>query len=75
VPIKDLVEMIVAIVGFDGEIRWDASKPDGQPRRRVDAGRAKERLGFEPHTSFEEGLRETVDWYRGHREEAERRQR
>ena len=73
VPIKDLVELVVAAVGFDGEIRWDTSKPDGQPRRRVDASRAEELLGFSPHTRFEDGLRETVDWYLGHREEAERR--
>ncbi len=73
VPIKDLVEMIVATVGFDGEIRWDATKPDGQPRRRVDASRAHELLGFAPRTSFDEGLRATVDWYLAHREEAEAR--
>ena len=72
-PIKDLVQMIVAIVGYDGEIRWDSSKPDGQPRRRVDASRAKELLGFESSTSFEEGLRATVDWYLNHRDEAEAR--
>jgi GDP-L-fucose synthase len=72
-PIKELVELIVAAVGFDGEIRWDSSKPDGQPRRRVDASRAHALLGFEPRTLFEEGLRTTVDWYLSHREEAEAR--
>ena len=72
-PVKDLVELIVAAVGFDGEIRWDSSKPDGQPRRRVDASRAEELLGFKAHTRFEDGLRNTVDWYLGHREEAESR--
>ena len=73
VPIKDLVELIVAAVGFDGEIRWDTSKPDGQPRRRVDATRAEQLFGFMPRTTFEQGLRKTVDWYLGHREEAEKR--
>ncbi|HEV3225713.1 MAG TPA: GDP-L-fucose synthase [Acidimicrobiales bacterium] len=74
-PIKELVELIVAAVGFDGDVRWDSSKPDGQPRRRVDASRAHELFGFEASTSFEEGLRATVDWYLGHREEAESRAR
>ena len=73
VPVKDLVEMIVSIVGFEGEVRWDTSKPDGQPRRRVDASRAEQLLGFKPRVSFEDGLRETVEWYLHHREEAEAR--
>ena len=72
-PIKELVELIVEAVGFEGDIHWDATKPDGQPRRRVDASRAEEWLGFKPRVRFEEGLRATVDWYLGHREEAERR--
>lgn len=72
-PIKDLVQMIVAIVGFDGEVRWDTSKPDGQPRRRVDATRAEALLGFRARTAFEDGLRATVDWYLNHREESEAR--
>ncbi len=72
-PIKDLVELIVKVVGFDGEIRWDPSKPDGQPRRRVDPSRAKDAFGFSAHTSFDEGLRSTIDWYLEHRAEAEAR--
>ncbi len=72
-PIKELVDLIVEMVGFDGEVRWDTSKPDGQPRRRVDATRAKELFGFTPHTPFEDGLRGTIDWYLGHRAEAEAR--
>jgi GDP-L-fucose synthase len=72
-PIRDLVELIAKVVGFEGEIRWDPSKPDGQPRRRVDATRAKELFGFEAVTPFDEGLRRTLDWYVGHREEAEAR--
>jgi GDP-L-fucose synthase len=72
-PIKDLVELVVKAVGFDGEIRWDSSKPDGQPRRRVDPSRAKDAFGFSARTSFDEGLRATVEWYLEHRAEAEAR--
>ena len=64
ITIKDLVEKIVEITGFKGQIRWDASKPDGQPRRQLDVSRAKEYFGFEAKTSFDEGLRATVQWYR-----------
>jgi GDP-L-fucose synthase len=69
-PISDLVELIVEAVGFEGEIRWDTTRPDGQPRRRVDPSRAKERFGFEAAVSFADGLARTVDWYLGHRTEA-----
>jgi GDP-L-fucose synthase len=72
-PIRELVELIVEVVGFEGEIRWDTTKPDGQPRRRVDVSRAAERFGFKASTTFDEGLRRTVDWYLSHREEAEAR--
>ena len=58
-------------MGFDGEVRWDTSKPDGQPRRCVDASRAKEEFGFVASTPLEQGLRATVDWYLAHRAEAE----
>ncbi len=73
-PIKELVDRIVEATGFRGEVRWNDSKPDGQPRRRVDAGRARERFGFEAHTGFDDGLRRTVDWYLANRKEAESRQ-
>ncbi len=63
IKIKDLVEKIVKITGFKGQIRWDTSKPDGQPRRRLDTTRAKKLFGFEAKTSFDEGLKATVDWY------------
>ena len=63
VVIKDLVEMIVRLTGFEGEIRWQANKPDGQPRRQLDIARAAERFGFRAHTSLEQGLRQTIDWY------------
>ena len=74
-PIRDLVEIIVEAVGFRGEVRWDTSKPDGQPRRGVDGTRARERFGFEARTGFEEGLRRTIEWYLAHRDEAEARDR
>jgi GDP-L-fucose synthase len=73
-PIRQLVELIAKVVGFEGDITWDASKPDGQPRRRVDASRARERFGFRATMPFEEGLRRTVDWYLSHRTEAEARE-
>ncbi len=63
ITIKDLVEKIAAFIGFSGQIRWDSSKPDGQPRRRLDVSRAKEYFGFEAKTSFEEGLKQTIKRY------------
>lgn len=63
IPIKNLVEMIAEIIGFRGEIRWDANKPDGQPRRCLDVSRAEEKFGFRAKTGFEEGLRKTFSWY------------
>lgn len=73
-PIRELAEHIADATGFVGEIRWDSSKPDGQPRRRVDASRAKDEFGFAATTSFGEGLRRTVDWYLANRAEAEARE-
>lgn len=73
-PIRELVDHVAAATGFTGEIRWDTSKPDGQPRRRVDASRAREHFGFQATTEFDEGLRATVAWYLAHRDEAEARQ-
>jgi GDP-L-fucose synthase len=72
-PIRDLVGLIVAAVGFEGDIRWDHAKPDGQPRRCVDTTRAKELFGFEAEVPFEEGLRRTVEWYLANRAVAEAR--
>ncbi|HEY0386786.1 MAG TPA: NAD-dependent epimerase/dehydratase family protein, partial [Pyrinomonadaceae bacterium] len=63
VLIRELVEMIARLSGFDGEIRWQKSKPDGQPRRQLDVTRAFEKFGFRARTSLEEGLRRTIDWY------------
>ena len=72
-PISELVETIVEITGFEGRIEWDHSKPDGQPRRRVDAGRAEAAFGFKASTTFAEGLARTHAWYLEHRAEAEAR--
>jgi GDP-L-fucose synthase len=63
ITIKDLAEKIARLTGFAGEIRWDTSKPDGQPRRCLDVSRAKEYFGFEARTPFDEGLKATIDWY------------
>jgi GDP-L-fucose synthase len=64
ISIRDLVQLVAAETGFTGEIRWDTSKPNGQPRRRLDTRRAEEKFGFKARTSFREGLARTVDWYR-----------
>ena len=64
----DLATLIAKQCGFQGEIVWDSSKPDGQPRRCLDTSRAKELLGWEATTPFDEGLRRTVAWYRATRE-------
>ncbi len=63
ISIRDLVELIASLTGFHGEIEWDASKPDGQPRRSLDTTRAEQYFGFRARTSFQEGLRRTVEWY------------
>jgi GDP-L-fucose synthase len=69
VTIRELVETIARLCGFGGEIRWDPSKPDGQPRRMLDTSRARELFGFEAESDFEDGLRRTIDWYAGVREQ------
>lgn len=61
--IKDLVEQIVKLTGFKGEIIWDTSKPDGQPRRMLDTSKAENEFGFKAKTGFEEGLKKTFEWY------------
>lgn len=72
VTIRETVETVARLVGYGGELAWDPSKPDGQPRRRVDAGRAAALLGWTAEMPFEDGLRATIDWYLAHRDEAER---
>jgi len=63
VVIKDLVKTIARLAGFEGEIRWQSDKPDGQPRRQLDTTRAWEQFGFRAQTSLEDGLSKTIDWY------------
>ncbi len=72
VTIRETVETVARLTGFTGQLQWDPTKPDGQPRRRVDASRAERLLGWRARTPFEDGLRATIDWYLAHREEAER---
>jgi GDP-L-fucose synthase len=64
ISIKDLVEMIARLTGFTGKLVWDTSKPNGQPRRGLDVSRAETLFGFRAVTSFEAGLRRTIEWYR-----------
>jgi dTDP-D-glucose 4,6-dehydratase len=64
IRIKDLVYLIKDMVGYDGEVVWDRSKPDGQPARRLDTSKAEIEFGFRAETLFEAGLRNTIDWYR-----------
>ncbi len=69
ISIKDLAETIADLTGFRGEIVWDTTKPNGQPRRALDVSRAKKYFGWEAKTSFPEGLKRTVAWFREHRHE------
>jgi GDP-L-fucose synthase len=64
ITIKDLAESIAGLTGFEGRLVWDASKPDGQPRRMLDVTRAFEEFGFRARTGFEDGLKRTIEWYR-----------
>jgi GDP-L-fucose synthase len=67
ISIKDLAEKIASLTGFEGDLVWDTSKPNGQPRRALDTSRAKEKFDFEAQTDFDEGLRHTIEWYRSNR--------
>lgn len=64
ISIKDLAALIAEYTGFKGEIIWDKTKPDGQPRRCLDVSKAKKEFGFRAEVNFEEGLKRTIDWYR-----------
>ena len=66
ISIKDLTELVCELMGFRGELRWDATKPDGQPRRQLDTSRARDRFGFVATTDFQAGLAATIEWYRAH---------
>jgi GDP-L-fucose synthase len=72
ITIRALAELIQRATGFEGRFVWDASKPNGQPRRLLDVTRARERFGFSARTSFAEGIRRTVAWWQANREEIER---
>jgi GDP-L-fucose synthase len=71
ITIRDLVTLIARLCGFGGQIQWDATKPDGQPRRCLDVQRAAQRLGWRAKVGFEEGLRRTIDWFVAHRDTQE----
>ncbi len=64
ISIKDLADKVVRVTGFEGRIEWDTTKPNGQPRRKLDTSRAEREFGFRATTSFEDGLEKTVAWYR-----------
>lgn len=67
ISIRDLVTLIAELTGFQGKITWDAAKPDGQPRRMLDTGRAFREFGFRAKTGFRDGLEKTIGWYRANR--------
>jgi dTDP-glucose 4,6-dehydratase/GDP-L-fucose synthase len=69
ISIRELINVIVEETGFGGSIEWDTSKPDGQPRRKLDTSRAKQRFDWEASTDFREGLQETIDWYEDNRQD------
>ena len=64
ISIRELIVKIASTCGYSGKIRWDPSKPDGQPRRGIDISRARELLGWEPKESFQSGLAKTIQWWR-----------
>ena len=64
ISIRDLATLVAELMGFDGEIRWDTSKPNGQPRRCLDVERAAEAFGFRARTDFRAGLERTIAWFR-----------
>jgi len=79
ITIKDLVNMIAKLTGFADEdtiaqkIKWDPTKPDGQPRRCLDVSRAKELMNWEAKVGFEEGMKRTIEWFKAHRSDTEAR--
>jgi nucleoside-diphosphate-sugar epimerase len=71
ITIRETVETIAELTGFGGELVWDSTKPDGQPRRRIDPSRAEQLLGWRAQMSFRAGLKNTIDWYLANRQLAE----
>jgi GDP-L-fucose synthase len=67
ISIRELVKLVVHTTGFRGRVVWDATKPNGQPRRKLDTSRAEREFGFKSHTDFGEGLKRTVHWYEAQR--------
>ncbi len=74
ITIRDLVNLIAELTGYEGKIIWDTSKPDGQPRRCLDVSRAEREFGFKAKTDFREGLKKTIRWYEENREEIIKRE-
>jgi GDP-L-fucose synthase len=72
ISIRELAEKIAALTGFTGQIVWDTSKPNGQPRRKLDVSRAEARFGFRSHTTFDEGLQRTIAWWQAQQQSQER---
>jgi GDP-L-fucose synthase len=70
ISIKDLANLIAEIIGFDDEIKWDTSKPDGQPRRRLDVSKAEKEFGFKAKVNLRAGLEKTINWYKANLSEA-----
>lgn len=68
ITINDLAKLIAKLTGFNGQLTWDTSKPNGQPRRALNTSRAKELFGFQAQFSFEDGLRRTIEWYQDYRD-------
>jgi GDP-L-fucose synthase len=69
ISIKDLAEKIALLSGFSGKLTWNTEKPNGQPRRGLDTSRAVEKFGFKAKTTFDQGLAETIAWYKDHKDE------
>jgi len=74
ISVKDLTELISRLIGFKGKIKWDTSKPDGQPRRKLDTSRAEREFGFKAKMDFEEGMKKTIEWYRQSMDISERKE-
>ena len=72
ITIRELAGIIAELTGFQGEFRWDTTKPNGQPRRRLDVSKAKKEFGFEAKVGLREGLQRTIEWCRGRRFEEKR---